>query len=135
MKTEKKEGVRKVLYSPGYGAGWVSWAHGSIDQQRFMLEYKPFIEFLEKQGEETYHDRRTRKQGEEKTRLHEAHPLVEQFKKDWDAAFPESARDYPFFGGLDDLSIYEAPEHALVRIKEYDGSESVEVLGEDLGWL
>lgn len=48
---------RKILYSPGYGAGWTTWHMGPPDQQEFMLSYEPFIEALE-----------ARPEGEPKTR-------------------------------------------------------------------
>lgn len=115
--------VRKILYSPGYGAGWVSWSGSTRDQKVFMLEYKPFVDFLESGNEFAY-----RKDIEEM-------PVVQQFKKDWDAAFPEEAGDYPYFGGLYDLRVMEVPSDARVLITEYDGSESVEVEDEDRGWL
>jgi hypothetical protein len=37
--------MRKILYSPGYGAGWSSWSSGDV--AKFMLEYKPIIDDLE----------------------------------------------------------------------------------------
>ena len=38
---------RKILYSPGYGAGWVTWHGGAEDERRFMLEHAPTIAKLE----------------------------------------------------------------------------------------
>lgn len=39
--------MRKILYSPGFGAGWVSWHTGDPAQQKFMLEYPGFVEALQ----------------------------------------------------------------------------------------
>lgn len=40
----------KILFSPGYGAGWVSWAPRSAPDAFlvWMLTYEPLIEALEK---------------------------------------------------------------------------------------
>lgn len=35
--------MRKILYSPGYGAGWTTWNGGDKKQKKFMLEYTPFV--------------------------------------------------------------------------------------------
>lgn len=35
--------ARKILYSPGFGAGWVSWHHGSDDERRFMLSHPALV--------------------------------------------------------------------------------------------
>jgi len=43
--------MRKILYSPGFGAGWTSWHDGSKEAKLFMLEYRPFIEYLEAGGD------------------------------------------------------------------------------------
>jgi hypothetical protein len=123
---KNKEDVRKILYSPGYGAGWVSWAHCGLDQKRFMLEYQPFIDFLEAGNEF--------KDGNSPDDYKDI-PVVQQFMKDWDATFPECAGDYPFMGGLRDLEVYEVPAGSLVRVTDYDGYEKIEILGTVEGWL
>ena len=43
----EKEFPRKVLVSPGFGAGWSSWSYGSKEGAQFLAEYQPIIEFLE----------------------------------------------------------------------------------------
>jgi hypothetical protein len=122
--------MRKILYSPGYGAGWTTWYSGSREEKLFMLEYKPFIEALEKHSTGDYSDRRKRKSkcigGEE---VPEFLP-VEQFLEDWKAKF---SSDPPYLGGLSDLEIYPVPDGTLVRIEEYDGYESVVTCYDD--WL
>lgn len=59
----RKEKTRKVIYSPGYGGGWVSWFSGPREQKKFMLEYPPFVAAIEAFEEvnegpfrEPYHD-------------------------------------------------------------------------------
>ena len=38
--------MRKILYSPGWGAGWSTW--NSSIPTKFICEYQPIIEALEK---------------------------------------------------------------------------------------
>ncbi len=116
--------VRKILYSPRYGAGWVSWSGSKREQKVFMLEYGPFVSFLEN-GEKFC----------DILKDIEKMPVVQEFKRDWDAAFPDCAGEYPYFGGLEGLQIMEVPCGARVLITEYDGSESVEVEGDHGDWL
>lgn len=42
--------MRKILYSPRYGAGWVSWYSGSNEEKLWMLEYPGFVQALERQA-------------------------------------------------------------------------------------
>ena len=94
--------TRKVLYSPGFGAGWVTWCDGPRAVQLLMLEWHPLIEAIE--------------HGEKPT---EDHPAVVSLIEAV-AALGEAA---PFLGGLSDLAV--AAGRGQVRIDEYDGSESV----------
>jgi len=52
--------MRNILYSPEYGAGWVSWHSGPKEEKLFMLEYKPFIEALEAHSTGDYSERKKR---------------------------------------------------------------------------
>ena len=70
--------MRKILYSPGFGAGWVSWNDEGRDEQLFMLEYQPFIERLESDGAIDT-------------------DLIERWRTDWAAKFPD--KDAPDEGG------------------------------------
>lgn len=110
--------MRKILISSGFGAGWVSWYNGTTEQKRFMLEYIPFIEFLETNKCKV---------------LDEDHLLVEQFKKDWVENFPNT--ELPYFGGLSTLSVYQVLDNVRVHIEEYDGNESVLTENDMVEWL
>ena len=110
--------MRKVLYSPGFGAGWTTWHHGTTEEKRFMLEHAGLIEAVER-GEET---------GEGSTALR-------QFVQDFEAAFPDSRAGVPYLGGADSLVVHVAADGQRVRVEEYDGSESVVNEGDDEGWL
>lgn len=126
--------MRKILYSPGYGAGWTTWGGDTAEQKKFMLEYKPFIDFLENGG--TFPDRAPDQ---------EQHPLVVEFMAEWKRRWPDTievSKDdgkeygYPYFGGLRDLRVKSVRDGARVRIDEYDGNESVAVEDEnDDQWL
>lgn len=117
--------MRSILYSPGYGAGWTTWGGDTPEQKRFMLEYKPFVDFLNGGGVFPHRDPDV-----------EQHPLVEEFKVEWKRRWPDTievSKDdgkeygYPYFGGLCDLRVKTVPDGARVRIDEYDGNESVAV--------
>lgn len=97
--------MRKLLYSPGFGAGWTTWHHGSKEEMMFMLTYQPFIDILENKKEIKEKDE-------------------EKFEEDWKEKFPESYP--PYTGGVCNLTIYYCEDDVLIKIREYDGSESVE---------
>jgi hypothetical protein len=104
--------MRKILYSPGYGAGWSSWAYNI--PKKWMCQYQPIIDFLEKGGSFTYED----------CQKEPLHPLLEQLKKD---AKDQFGVDHVCVLGAEDLEIYECDDDTQVRITEYDGAESVVV--------
>lgn len=122
--------MRKILYSPGYGAGWVSWGGDTAEQKRFMLEYAPFVEVLEGGGalHPVDHIDKSDAQYDGQT-----DPVIRRFIDDWREKFGDAS--LPYFGGLDDLEVETVGDGDVVRIKEYDGSESVEVRGALDGWL
>ncbi|HUU87669.1 MAG TPA: hypothetical protein VMX17_07960 [Candidatus Glassbacteria bacterium] len=112
--------MRKLLISPGYGAGWTSWSGGSREQIKFMLEYKSFVDYIEKYNKDN-----------------EGHyggvcvpdNLRKEFEMDWKEKFPEAS--VPYMGGLDKLEVVNVHDDNLIRIKEYDGFESVVIAGDD----
>ncbi len=96
--------MTKILYSPGYGAGWSSWNDGSPEFQKWLLTYPPIIEALER-GE----------------RLAAEHPAVQSLEKQAREMF---GKDYVCVLGAGDLRI--ADVSGPFRIDEYDGSERVQ---------
>lgn len=153
--------MRKILYSPGYGAGWSTWGGNTTAQKKFMLEYKPFIEALEREGDDVYaadllenavhaivESRVITWPGTPRDEIENLMnreyalvgsprkllALLPQFIRDWHAEFGAST-ELPYFGGLRTLAIYECDDNALVKIDEYDGHETVVVKGEETGWL
>lgn len=103
--------TKKILYSPGYGAGWTTWHSGTKKEQQFMFEYQPFIDAIEN-GQEIDGS------------------LEEQFLKDWKEKFPTSRP--PYMGGAFQLKVQTVD--GPFRIEEYDGYESV-VLADGLEWF
>jgi len=95
---------RKILYSPGFGAGWTTWNYNP-DVCRYMLTYQPIIDVLER-GETV------------------SEALLEQLKRECKEQFGE---DHICVLGADDLTVKTV--QGRVRIHEYDGSESVEEEG------
>ena len=155
------ENQRKILYSPGFGAGWTTWFSGSPEAKRFMLEYAPFVEALETytgtrlwyadQERENFlrcPDELNDDQAEFRKLCEQTFPGAEmltciyripegldlaRFCEEFKARFPEEST--PYLGGLDDLKVKVIPKRARIRINEYDGSESVEVEGDYEGWM
>lgn len=101
MKKVIRNGKVAVLYSPGFGAGWITW-----DAPREMIFDPEVVALVEA----------------------EEHHRIESVLR---------ARGYSFYmRGADDLIITWVPEGQKFRIREYDGSESLEYLDENDGsWI
>ena len=132
--------MRKILYSPGFGAGWVSWARGeSVELRSFMLEYQPFIEALEAADDRDMTTVTAVIPGQTdfsgKPSMMEMPrclaPLLGAFVSECEERFG----DVPYLGGIRDLSVYEVEDGVRVRIEEYDGSESVVTDQDNWEWL
>lgn len=107
---------RKILYSPGYGAGWTTWNTSPQELRNYLLTYQPIIDYLE--------SGKTFKDGDEET-----HYLLRQLLAECDQLFDST----PYLGGARDLRVLEVT--GRVRIEEYDGSESVEEEGSFSEWM
>lgn len=110
--------MRKILYSPGYGAGWTTGNDAPL--AKFLLEYQPIIAFIEEGNKFSYQD------GDD-------HPLLQQLRSDAQAKFGEDV--YLYFGGAHDLVVANIPDGEQVLIEEYDGAESYRLRSLDNGWL
>lgn len=122
--------MRKILYSPGFGAGWSTWADDRM--KKWMCEYTPLIEAIEA-GEEVwdeqlnynYHDLLYLDEN-----YKEINPEAESFFHPAMWKFILDSQDkwgtVPYLGGARDLEVYTCSDDTLVRISEYDGSESVQ---------
>jgi hypothetical protein len=100
MKPEKliEDGNVAILYSPGYGAGWSSWAH-EPEIAEFLLFDRRLIEAAKAEATE-----------EEVSEF-----LATIFGPD----------QYIYTGGWDQIASRWIPVGTRFRIEEYDGSESV----------
>ena len=114
--------MRKILYSPEYGAGWTSWADDKM--RPFMLEYQPIIEFLENGGGFSSADCGNPGNGNAG-----CHPVLRKFLDECQERFG----DTPYIGGAVNLRVMTVS--GMVRIDDYDGFESVTEEGDDSGWI
>jgi|ERR1700722_2266392 len=99
--------MTKILYSPGYGAGWSTWMSGSQEFIKWALTYQPIIDALER-GEKLNPEAKKK------------HPALVRFLKESKEKF--GVKD-PYLGGAGQLQVYEVS--GPFRIDEYDGRESV----------
>ena len=99
MKPEKliQDGQVAILYSPGYGAGWSTWAH-EPEIAEFLLFDRRLVELANRKASE----------GEVKLFL--------------ESIFGE---EYISTGGWKKIAFRWIPVGAKFWIAEYDGSESV----------
>lgn len=100
---------RKVLYSPGYGAGWSTWYYGEREEKEMMMTDAQLVADIESGGA--------------------TKDALERFLSRFKAAFPNA--DEPYTGGFYDLRVrvVDGP----FRITVYDGHESIETLS-DTDW-
>lgn len=94
--------MKKLLYSPGYGAGWTTW-EGDAAVRRFMVSYQPIIDALEN-GDI----------------LDEDHEAVEKLRNECAMKF----HTVPYLGGVRNLEVLEVEDDVDVQFIEHDGYES-----------
>ena len=109
--------MRKILYSSRYGHGWSSTNTDNKDQQRFMCEYQPFIQYIEMHGEMP----QIKKIGWADE--YETTDLGMMFIRDWKAQFPDA--HIPSLYGMKHLKIFYVEDGEQYCINSYDGKESV----------
>lgn len=89
--------MAKILISPGYGAGWSTWADDSV--RNFMLKDPTLIAMAER-----------------KATQQEVNDYVESQHPD----------DNIYTGGWKNIRVVELPAGTLFKVNEYDGDESIE---------
>jgi len=100
-----RDGKVAVLVSPGYGAGWSTWAYSvEEDNPGFMMFDPTLVDMVERGAS-----------AEE----------IEAYVK---SKYPDG-----YYGGAEYLTIQWLPVGTAFRIHEYDGSESVEIR-DDIQW-
>lgn len=102
-----RDGLVAVLVSPGFGAGWSTWADNKFKEwATFSPSVVAWVESGKVGGMEA----------------------VENI------AMRELGSDHPYLGGAMDLEIEWLPVGSSFRIDEYDGSESLE-LSYEARWM
>ena len=100
-----RDGKVAVLVSPGFGAGWSTWAYRVEEDASGFMMFDPTLVAMVERGDS-----------------------VEAIESYVTAKHPGT-----YCGGADDLSIQWLPVGTAFRIHEYDGSESVEIR-DDIQW-
>jgi len=100
-----RDGKVAVLVSPGYGAGWSTWAYAGDEDNRDFMLFDPTLVAMVERGDS-----------------------VEAIESYVTAIHPHT-----YCGGADDLTIEWLPVGTAFRIHEYDGSESLEIR-DDIIW-
>ena len=100
-----RDGQVAVLYSPGHGAGWSTWAR----EQAQDLIFDPWIVDI---------------------LISDLVPeqKLERIQAHCNLCYPEL-----YLGGLNDLEVAWIPQGTQFRIVEYDGNESIEIR-DDIEW-
>lgn len=114
----------KILYSPGFGAGWSTWHYGANHEQRvFLLTYPPLIEAIEN-GDDIGYNRA------HNTQHFDADSVLDGFVKEWTERWGDE--DIPYLGGARDLTVMTV--NGPFRVDEYDDNESV-IEQSQQGWI
>ncbi len=104
-----RDGLVAVIYSPGYGAGWSTWAE---DAERDLLLFEPDIVQL-------VLDRDA------------GNITLDEFLAQVDMIW--QLKQYESYCSPDKLCVEWLPEGTQFKIEEYDGSESI-LLATDIKW-
>jgi hypothetical protein len=97
-----RDGKVAVLVSPGFGAGWSSWAYNGEEDNRDFMMFDPTLVTMVERGD--------------------SEEAIESYVT---AVYPRT-----YCGGADFLTIQWLPVGTAFRIHEYDGAESVEIRDE-----
>jgi hypothetical protein len=100
-----RDGKVAVLVSPGFGAGWSTWAYSVEEDYRDFMLFDPILVDMVERGESA--------------------ETIE--------TYVTSMYSDVYCGGADGLTIQWLPVGTAFRIHEYDGSESVEIR-DDIIW-
>ena len=100
-----RDGKVAVLYSPGYGAGWVSW-HNEL-----ALVFHPVLVNLVLQGRRD--------------------EITDEIVA---GILNIPKEEVPYIGGKSALAVAWLPQGALFQIEEYDGGESI-ILESEFDWF
>lgn len=125
-----RDGKVAVLYSPGYGAGWYTWNSARpeclFDPEIVALVEKKDAAFLNAMV--PVRELRSKYKNENDAIVKEIAALAER-------KWGKGDGNYFCTLGAEDLTIAWVPEGTLIRVCEYDGAESIEVVGKDSGYV
>lgn len=123
--------TRKILFSPGYGAGWSTWNDDSL--REMLCTWQPIIDFIEAGNRFTREECEWKytKAAPDGLSDEDLHPLL----RDLATAIDERAgkKEYTCFLGAPNLRVVTV--EGDVRIDEYDGNESLITRYSDDGWF
>ena len=102
VEVQEKDGSVAVLISKGYGAGWSTWGC------KVLAYDKKVIELFDKYPPMQSHD------------------MLEIIQN----KLAEIGYPHVYMGGYNQLEKQWIPKGVSFRIREYDGSESIEILGQ-----
>lgn len=120
-------GERSILYSPGHGAGWVSW-EDDRKLKEFMISYQPIVDFVNDGGSfESYDLDIFSGGGVVKSRVEVLPDCLQSFISECQAVFGK----VPYLSGLKTVKVMVVS--CPVRIDDHDGYEFVEFGGGE--WL
>ena len=113
--------MAKILYSPGYGAGWSTWNSGTPEFNKWLLTYQPIIDALER-GEKLVPDNMRYEIVDHATGSlrEEMHPALRQLVRE---AVEKFGEEHVCVLGADDLEVTEVD--GPFRVEECDGNESI----------
>jgi len=93
------DGKVAILYSPGFGAGWSTWAHADDGFNEFLVFDKGLVELAQRRAD------------------------VLEVEAYINSKFGDEA--YVYMGGWEDIEIEWLPVGHPFEITEYDGAEKV----------
>lgn len=103
MNKIEKDGDIAVLYSPGFGAGWSTWNTETREiQERLLMDAEIVQDVLDGAKPE------------------DIEAIVERI----------FGKDVIYTGGVHQLHVEWIPKGCQFEINEYDGSESIHVIGD-----
>ena len=108
-KVYNEEGKVAVLYSPGFGAGWSTWAHDESVSLKALFDPEVVQWVLDGKPEG-------------------------KFTGEDEEYFFSKYGGYIYTGGMSDLKIKWLAPETKFRITEYDGNEDLEFI-DDIEWI
>ena len=103
-----EQGQVAVLYSPGYGAGWSTWASGEDLPREFLTMDRTLVMLAISNASDAE---------------------VEEYIAGYLLSKQLDPDNTPYMGGWSKISVRFVNQGDQFRIDEYDGSESVQVYG------